>query len=702
MRTCIALLLLLVSSGPLHAQGTDASAPPAQVQQLLELLRDPAVKAWLDQRAEASAPSPVPTGMGMMMSPERVDARLQQLGAHLHELVTAIPQVPGELEAAGRNFVAGLGDAGPWGMLLLVLGFVGLGFLCEAIFWRVTSSARSYIVNVRLETAADRLRAIGIRLAFSIAWVGVFALGSVGAFLMLDWPPLLRAPVLGYLMAFVVARLAYVLGRFFLAPGAERFRIVPMPTPAAWFWFIGLTTGVTLLAFGWISVEILFHLGVSTPVLTLIADALSLSILIVALVMIWRWPHVEPRPAPLSIATRFRPVGLTVHVVAIWLAWALQTPAIFWTLLVLLVLPALMLATRGAISRIFSPAQDAAAAPATPWAVVADRAARALLLIGAVWLLASAWGIDLHMLTAGETVWTRLLRGALNAVVIVLVADLLWQLARTAIDQKLGETAPTESGHVAIADTDEARRQARIRTLLPILRNVLFIVLIVMAMLMALSSLGVEIGPLVAGAGVVGVAIGFGAQTLVKDVISGMFFLLDDAFRVGEYIVSGSIRGTVESFSLRSVKLRHHRGPLHTVPFGSLNEITNYSRDWVIDKISFGVTYDTDLDKVKRVIKQVSKDLMADPEISRVVIEPLKFQGVQNMGDFAIQIRVKIKTRPGEQFVVRRTIYDQIKKAFEANGIHFAFLTVTVAGDGDPKAAVARSALQQVQPPVEA
>src|ERR671923_2983717 len=117
---------------------------------------------------------------------------------------------------------------------------------------------------------------------------------------------------------------------------------------------------------------------------------------------------------------------------------------------------------------------------------------------------------------------------------------------------------------------------------------------------MGLSALGVEIGPLIAGAGVVGVAVGFGAQTLVKDIISGMFYLLDDAFRVGEYIQSGNYKGTVESFSLRSIKLRHHRGPLYTVPFGALGAVQNMSRDWVIDKFSIGVTYDADIDKVKK------------------------------------------------------------------------------------------------------
>jgi len=197
---------------------------------------------------------------------------------------------------------------------------------------------------------------------------------------------------------------------------------------------------------------------------------------------------------------------------------------------------------------------------------------------------------------------------------------------------------------------------------------------------MALSSVGIEIGPLIAGAGVVGVAIGFGAQTLVKDIIAGVFFLLDDAFRIGEYIESGEVRGRVESFSLRSVKLRHHRGPLHTVPFGELGSITNYSRDWVIDKITLTVNPDSDISKIKKLVKQIGKDMLADSELSKSIIEPLKSQGVYAMReDGSVQIRLKITTKPGEQFVVRRTVYDRVKQAFAENGIEFFRPTVQVA-----------------------
>jgi moderate conductance mechanosensitive channel len=217
--------------------------------------------------------------------------------------------------------------------------------------------------------------------------------------------------------------------------------------------------------------------------------------------------------------------------------------------------------------------------------------------------------------------------------------------------------------------------------------------------MMALAELGVEIGPLIAGASVVGVAIGFGAQTFVRDVIAGMFYLLDDAFRVGEYIQSGNYKGTVEGFSIRSVRLRHHRGPVYTVPFSLLGAIQNQSRDWVIDKIAVGVTYDSDLEKARKLIKQIGLDLQKDPEFAPLILEPLKIQGVEQLGDFAVQIRAKMMTLPGEQFVIRRKAYAMIKKAFDENGIKCAFPTVQVAGETEAaNAAVAQSALELTRP----
>ena len=140
-------------------------------------------------------------------------------------------------------------------------------------------------------------------------------------------------------------------------------------------------------------------------------------------------------------------------------------------------------------------------------------------------------------------------------------------------------------------------------------------------------------------------AIGFGAQALVKDVISGMFYLMDDASRIGEYIIAGRYKGTVESFSLRSIKLRHHRGPIYTIPFGELGAIQNLSRDYVIDKLSFQVTYDTDLERARKLIKRAVQELASDPEIGPKIIEPLKMQRVENFGDYGIGKCARRSTR---------------------------------------------------------
>ena len=222
---------------------------------------------------------------------------------------------------------------------------------------------------------------------------------------------------------------------------------------------------------------------------------------------------------------------------------------------------------------------------------------------------------------------------------------------------------------------------------MPIFRNTLAALIAAVAILTILAGFGVQIAPLIAGAGIFGVAIGFGSQTLVKDVISGVFYMLDDAFRVGEYIQSGGYKGTVELFSLRSVRLRHHRGAVFTVPFGELGAVQNMSRDWVIDKMTINVTYDFDVELARKLIKKIGQELAADPEFAADTLQPLKMQGVDSFGDFAIILRMKLMTKPNAQFGIRRRAFMMIKKAFDENGIKIAVPTVHVEGGAENAAA---------------
>jgi small-conductance mechanosensitive channel len=289
----------------------------------------------------------------------------------------------------------------------------------------------------------------------------------------------------------------------------------------------------------------------------------------------------------------------------------------------------------------------------------------------ACWIggIAWAWGIPLRT-DAGQIngVWTVLL--------ILLLARFGWVIICGFFDRRTakerGSAGPAEPGD------EGGAAGSRLGTLLPLFRSFLLITICVIVVMIVLSKIGVDIAPLFAGAGLVGMAIGFGSQSLVKDIFSGLFFLVDDAFRIGEYIETGGLRGTVEKISIRSMQLRHHTGPLHTIPFGEVTQLTNFSRDWVIMKLPLRVTFDTDPEKVRKLIKKLGQELLDDPLIGDKFVEPLKSQGVREIDDSGQVIRVKFMTRPGDQFVLRKTIYARIRDLFEREGIEFARKEVRV------------------------
>ena len=277
------------------------------------------------------------------------------------------------------------------------------------------------------------------------------------------------------------------------------------------------------------------------------------------------------------------------------------------------------------------------------------------------------WGIDL-------SIGRMFTRNALSVLAIVLLSFILWQLIKARIDQKLQEEMPDDD-----QDAEEGGAGgSRLGTLLVLLRKFLLAVMFVIVTMIILASLGVNIGPLIASAGVVGLAIGFGAQTLVKDIIAGVFFLIDDAFRVGDFIEVGGTKGSVEHISLRSLRLRNPRGPVHTIPFGNMGTVTNMSRDYIITKLDFRVRYDTNVDQVRKIIKKINARIAQDPEMGPNLLDKIKSQGVKELDDSAMIMRLKFKTIPGEQFVIRREVFRMIQESFREYGIEFAHRNVTV------------------------
>ncbi len=227
--------------------------------------------------------------------------------------------------------------------------------------------------------------------------------------------------------------------------------------------------------------------------------------------------------------------------------------------------------------------------------------------------------------------------------------------------------------------------------------------------MVALDSFGVNITPLIAGASVFGIAISFGSQTLVKDIVSGIFYLSDDAFRVGEYIDCGKAKGTVEGFTLRSIKLRHQNGQVHTIPFGQLGQITNFSRDWITVKFNLRFARDTDIEKLRKAAKKIGADMMELPAVKADILAPFKMQGVADIADNALLVRFKFTARPGNPAMIQREAMKRMFSTLPGLGIEFATQGATVIfqpppASSDEHAAAAASVAEarKVTPPAVA
>ncbi len=292
----------------------------------------------------------------------------------------------------------------------------------------------------------------------------------------------------------------------------------------------------------------------------------------------------------------------------------------------------------------------------------------------------------------GDTTAARILDAVfgtpLTILLIVVAALIVNRLARRAIKRVLRSL---HSGAVqdrfsavkrvtpdALLETAETslRAEQRIEALASVLRSVTTGVIFAVAAFMVLDQLGINLGPLLAGAGIIGVAVGFGSQSLVKDFFSGTFILLEDQFGVGDIVdLGGTAVGTVEAVSLRTTRLRSVDGTVWHVPNGTIAQVGNMSQHWSRALLDIEVAYDTDVEHAREVIKRTADELHAT---DKRILEAPAVWGVQTLGPNGVAIRLVVKTRPSEQDPVARVLRERIKSAFEAEGIEIPFPQHTV------------------------
>jgi len=276
----------------------------------------------------------------------------------------------------------------------------------------------------------------------------------------------------------------------------------------------------------------------------------------------------------------------------------------------------------------------------------------------------------LGAMTAEE--WLTHDRGAKIAALSAVAIYALWRFVRFRMDSYIAAN-PLPSADAAAEPEDEVKVAAsRLRTLMPLLRALAGAVILVVGGLFVLSQLGVNITPLIAGASVFGLAVSFGSQSLVRDIVSGVFFLAEDSFRIGEYVDCSKVKGTVEGFSVRSLKLRHQNGQLHIVPFGQVGHITNFSRDWTVLKFNLAFAPGTDIELLRKTVKKLGTDMLDEPTLKPIILQPLKMQGVVDIKDSQVIVRFKVMTRPKNPSVIQRTAIRRMYDVLPPLGIRFA------------------------------
>jgi moderate conductance mechanosensitive channel len=283
-------------------------------------------------------------------------------------------------------------------------------------------------------------------------------------------------------------------------------------------------------------------------------------------------------------------------------------------------------------------------------------------------------------------VWRGLAFTLFNVVIILALSWLALRLSRKGLERL--------RAHMQEGEFVDLERVKRLNTLEQVFRYAIAVIITLVTGMLVLSQLGISIAPILAAAGVLGIAIGFGAQSLVKDYFTGLFLLLENQVRQGDVVEIAGKGGLVEEMTLRYIRLRDYEGSVHYVPNGTIDSVTNRSRGFAFAVIDIGVAYREDVDEVYAVMREVGAALRADPEFSAKIEDDLEIAGVDKWADSAVVIRCRFKVRPLEQWGVRRAYLYRLKKAFDAADIEIPYPHLTVYAGQDKEGHAAPLPLQ--------
>jgi len=709
-------------SGAAEAAGT-AAGPVAS---LLETLRDPASRDALiaelerivgaaDEAdpAEGAAETAAAAGAAETAEPDSLGRRIAETTqAAAEEIAAEATRIWSRLMRAPRTLSA-IGSVSPELLRDAALDLALVIAATVAIFLALRSFAKRLfrsLGEVAADAGAARTAAV-IALSVAIdmgvvllAWaggyvVGLTALGSAGEIA-------LRQTL--YLNAFLLVETARVVIRAVISPTTGHLRLVPIPDAGAATLSRWLGVAASVVGYGQLLVVPIVNQnaswfagrGVST-----LASLIAVGIM-VALTLRHR------RAVADWLAGGAGATGLRPGLARVW-HWAALAYLIGLLVIVLtrpgdVLLPVLLASARILAAVVIGAAAVQAIGRATARGVRLPESVneslplleRRLDAFVPKFLLLLRLGVAAAVLTYtfdtlgitdfggwfASPAGARLTGAAATVLLVLLFAFAAWLALSSWVDWRLRPT----KGRPA---------SARERTLLTLLRNAATIVILVLTLMVSLSELGLDIAPLLASAGVLGLAIGFGAQKMVQDIITGVFIQFENAMNVGDVVTVGGTTGVVEKLTIRSVSLRDLHGVYHIIPFSSVDMVSNYNRDYAFHVADMGIAYREDVTEAKTAMFDAFEALKADPDWAPHVLEDLQWFGVNALGDSAVVVRARIKCAPGQQWGVGRAYNELCKRIFDERGIEIPFPHTTVYFGEDKRGHAPPARIASVHPP---
>ena len=471
----LAALILLGVMLPARADTAPSKEQlPPNIDALLSLLADPGVQQWLEAHRATPATTQVPDAPTQVPPPSHPLADyVSAIRAHIYGLARALPTLPDQFAAAWSILVTDVDEVGPIGLVGLVGALAAAGFGAAWLYRRATSGFEARIARLPVNTRRSQLIAHGSRSAHELGRVAIIAAAGIGTFLVLDyWPDIVEKIVLAYLLAFIIVLVARVLFRFLLRPhrnDANDLRIVPMDGDSARFWSQRLGLLVVILAVGYATTLSLNLLGFSIEAREIVAYSFGLGLLAVGIDTVRRALRPTIADAGTDGETVVRSTTsaglLSAYFVLLWCLWAFGAVQLFWLAAIAAGLVwANAVAQRSVVHILRLPgASGVDAETSSAGAALLSRGIRFILIISALLLLAWAWDIDIVTLSAADTPSRRAAHGVISAVIILLVADLVWSVVRTLIDNQIAKVRDT-----AVDQTEQSQRRSRLGTLLPI------------------------------------------------------------------------------------------------------------------------------------------------------------------------------------------------------------------------------------------